>query len=98
MIVSEVKERMYFTILADEANDIGNKKQMSLVLRYRNKNGEIFESFVSFLQRKYIGGSIGKAYCRCRLRFSMKLSLKPIECRKEIALLSKFNLINLSHD
>lgn len=47
-IVSEVKESMYFTVLAEEANNISSKEQMSLVLRYKNKKGEISESFVSF--------------------------------------------------
>ena len=31
-IVSEVKKSRYFTILADEASDISNKEQMSLVI------------------------------------------------------------------
>ena len=61
-IVTEVKEKRYFTILADEANDISNKEQMSLVLRYVDKNDKICEKFVSFLHCK--DGTSGEALAK----------------------------------
>lgn len=80
-IVSEVKESMYFTILAEEANDISNKEQISLVLRYKNKKGEISESFVSFLHCKEAtsGEALVKLIVDAVYDVGMELGLKPVE-------------------
>lgn len=80
-IVSEVKESMYFTILAEEANDISNKEQISLVLRYKNKKGEISESFVSFLHCKEAtsGEALVKLIVDAVYDLGMELGLKPVE-------------------
>lgn len=79
-IVSEVKESMYFTILAEEANDISNKEQMSLVLRYKNKKSEISESFVSFLHCKEAtsGETLVKLIVDAVYDLGMELNLKPV--------------------
>ena len=37
-IIGEIKKSKLFSILADEASDISNKEQMSLVLRYLDSN------------------------------------------------------------
>lgn len=47
-IVGRVKEAKFFAILADEVADISNTEQMSIVLRYVNKNCEIQEEFLAF--------------------------------------------------
>ncbi|KAK4724241.1 hypothetical protein R3W88_027020 [Solanum pinnatisectum] len=39
----------YFGILVDESKDISHKEQMTLVLRYVNKNGELIESFLGIV-------------------------------------------------
>lgn len=36
----------YFGVLVDELKDISHKEQMTLVLRYINKNGELIENFL----------------------------------------------------
>ena len=79
--VSEVKESRYFTILTDETSDIGNKEQMSLVLRYISKKGEISESFVSFLHCTE-GTSwevLAKLIEDAVFNLGMKLNFKPAE-------------------
>ena len=45
-IVVEVKKT---SVLADEATDISNKEQMSLVLHYLSDTNRIKEKFVSFI-------------------------------------------------
>ncbi|XP_049414605.1 uncharacterized protein LOC125877318 [Solanum stenotomum] len=39
----------YFGILVDESNDVSHKEQMTLVLRYVNKEGEVIERFVGII-------------------------------------------------
>lgn len=48
-IVARIKKTKFFSVLADEASDVSNQEQMSLVLRYLNVNNEIKEEFVSFI-------------------------------------------------
>lgn len=45
--MQEVKERVQFSVIADETKDVQKKEQMSLVLRYYY-NGLIYESFLEF--------------------------------------------------
>ena len=49
IIINEVKEAIYFSLLADEAQDVSNKEQMPLVLRFVDKNGNIREEFNKFI-------------------------------------------------
>ena len=58
-IVGEVKKTRFFSVLADEATDISNKEQMSLVLRYLSDTNRIKEKFVSFIHCKE--GTSGEA-------------------------------------
>ncbi|KAG5586379.1 hypothetical protein H5410_046813 [Solanum commersonii] len=39
----------YFGILVDESKDISHKEQMTLVLRFVNKNGEVVERFIGLV-------------------------------------------------
>ena len=59
VVVDEIKKTRFYSVLGDEANDISNKEQMALVLRYVNENDEICESFVGFLHCKE--GTSGEA-------------------------------------
>lgn len=48
LIVDEVKEAKYFTIIADEVSDVSNKEQVALVVRYTKEDATIKEKFVDF--------------------------------------------------
>lgn len=64
-ILDEIKLGSYFAVLADEASDSSNKKQLSLVLRFVDRSLEIREEFVGFIYRMYIWNhwrSIGNYY------------------------------------
>ena len=58
-IVGEIKKTRLFSVLADEATDISNQEQMSLVLRFMNAQNEIKEEFVSIMHCK--SGTSGEA-------------------------------------
>lgn len=50
-ILSEVQEgSKVFSIIADEARDISNKEQMSLIVRYVDSHPVIHESFIAFVE------------------------------------------------
>ena len=49
IIINEVKETTYFSVLADEAQDVSSKEQMPLVLRFVDKNGNIREKIIKFI-------------------------------------------------
>lgn len=51
-LVTEIKSVKFFSILADEAQDVSNKEQMALVLRYIDKSGDIKENFLKFIHCK----------------------------------------------
>ena len=48
LIVDQVKEAKYFTIIADEVSDVSNKEQVALAVRYTHCDGSIQEKFVDF--------------------------------------------------
>jgi hypothetical protein len=39
-----------FSIIADESRDSSNKEQMPVIIRYVNRNAEIVESFLAFVE------------------------------------------------
>ena len=43
ILVKEIKENRFFSVLADEASDCSNQKQLSLLIRFVNGSGEIRE-------------------------------------------------------
>ena len=45
ILVKEIKENRFFSILADEASDCSNQQQLSLVIRFVDDSGEIREEF-----------------------------------------------------
>ena len=47
-IVNKIKESTFFSVLADEAQDVSNMEQMPLVLRYIDNSGTIKEDFIKF--------------------------------------------------
>ena len=47
-ITDEIKDAEGFAVIADEARDVSKKEQLSLCLRYVNKNLEVNERFVGF--------------------------------------------------
>ena len=48
-LIKDIKESNFFSILADEASDCSNQDQLSLVLRYADKDGEIRVECLGFL-------------------------------------------------
>ena len=52
-LVADVKESKYYTILTDEARDCSLKEQIALILRFVDKNSNIREEFVPFLECSY---------------------------------------------
>lgn len=78
-IISDIKESNYFSILADEVMDSLNKEQLSLVLRYVDKNFNIKESFVKFIH--LATGLSGKSLADSILSSIYDLGLDITDCR-----------------
>ena len=49
-IVNEIKESEGYSVIADETRDISKKEQLSLCIRYVNKQFQVNEHFVGFTQ------------------------------------------------
>ena len=49
-IISEIKESIVFSILADEVEDCSNTEQMSFAIRFVDNPCQIREEFISFLE------------------------------------------------
>lgn len=58
-IVCEIKKARFYSIMADEVNDISGQEQMSFVIRYLNSNCVLKEDFLSFIHCE--NGLSGKA-------------------------------------
>ena len=50
IIISGVKQAKFFSVTADECNDVANKEQLTIVIRYVNEDDEICEDFVEFVE------------------------------------------------
>ena len=48
-IIAEVENSKFYTTIADESTDCSNKEQMSLVLRFVDKDNNIREDFLKFI-------------------------------------------------
>ena len=59
ILVKEIKENRFFSVLVDEASDCSNQEQLSLVIRFVDGSGEIREEFLGFLHCEL--GLSGKA-------------------------------------
>ena len=78
-IIKEVKNAQFFSILADEASDISNKEQLSLVLRFVAENNEIREEFICFLHCD--SGLSGESLAKLIMDKTHELSLSMDKCR-----------------
>ena len=58
-IIEDVHSQKFFAILADEATDVSNAEQLSIVIRYVDSSSEIQERFLEFVHCK--DGMSGKA-------------------------------------
>ena len=45
----EIKATKFFANLADEVSDYSNKEQMSILIRYVDKNSDVHEDYVGFI-------------------------------------------------
>ena len=52
IIISEVKQAKFFSVMADECSDVANKEQLAIVIHYINEDDEICEDFVEFVECK----------------------------------------------
>ena len=78
-IVNDIKESKFFTIIADEAADSSHKEQMALVLQFVDKNMDIREEFIAFLQCKW--GLSGENLAKLLLGALNDLDLPIEDCR-----------------
>ena len=78
-IINEVKNRQFFSILADEASDISNKEQLSLVLRFVDENNEIREEIICFLHCD--SGLSGESLAKLIMDKTHELGLSMDKCR-----------------
>ena len=76
---AEVKESKYFSILADEAADISNKENLSVVLRFVDASKSIREEFVGFYH--CIEGTTGETIKTMILKVVSDLGLSMDDCR-----------------
>ena len=56
-IIAEVQQAKFYSIIADEVTDAGNREELSLVLRYVF-NDEVKEVFVDFIEVERITGEV----------------------------------------
>ena len=78
-IINDIKESKFFTIIADEAADSSHKEQMALVLRFVDKNMDVREEFIAFLQCKW--GLSGENLAKLLLDALNDLNLPIEDCR-----------------
>ena len=78
-ISTEIKFTKYFSILADEAADISNKENLSLVLRYVDSSKNIREEFIGFYLCE--DGTTGQAIRGMILKAIEDFGLTMNDCR-----------------
>ena len=78
-LVGEVKESRYYSILADQATDCSLKKQLALIFRFVDKENNITEEFVSFLECSY--GLNGQSLYRTIKEFLVSVGIDISDCR-----------------
>ena len=76
--MKEIKENIFYSILADEAGDCSNQEQLSLVLSFVDKMCEIREEFLGFL---HCEGLTGRALADTILMGLANLGLEIKNCR-----------------
>ena len=50
IIISEVRQAKFFSVMADECSDVASKEQLPIVIRYVTEDDEICEDFVEFVE------------------------------------------------
>ena len=81
VIVEEVKKAKFFTVLADEATDCSNIKQMALVLRFLHSSHKIREDFLGFIACE--DGLTGLALSQKITNFVGDQGLSMDDCRSQ---------------
>ena len=79
LLIKEIKESRYYTIIADEAADSSHKEQLSLVLRFVDSGMNVREEFICFLYCKW--GLSGKNLAKRILEALDDLTLPIDNCR-----------------
>ena len=79
VIVHEVKEAKFFSVLADEATDSSNVEQLAIVVRYVNNNFVICEEFLGFVPCTQ--GITGEALSKEITTFIEGIGLRMENCR-----------------
>ena len=78
-IVGDVTKARFYSILADEASDISNKEQLSLVIRFVDESNEIREEFLKFVECSE--GLSGEGLCKVLLETLAGFSIDVMDCR-----------------
>ena len=79
ILVKEIKQNRFFSVLADEASDCSNQEQLSLVTRFVDGSGEIREECLGFLHCDL--GLSGKALAETVLNGIANFTLDIQNCR-----------------
>ena len=77
-LIKDINESNFFSILADETSDCSNQEQLSLALRFVDKDGEMREEFLGFLHCEL--GLTGKALAETVLTEIENLTLDINNC------------------
>ena len=78
-IIADLKANKFYSIIADEAKDISNMEQMSLMLRFVDQEMNIREEFVGFLDCKY--GLKGEQLAKIILDALRDFDISIADCR-----------------
>ena len=78
-LIKDIKENEFISILADEASDCSNQEQLSFVLTFVDKHGDIREELLGFLHCEL--GLSGKALAETILAEIRNLTLDIKNCR-----------------
>ena len=78
-VVAEINETGAFSLLADDASDSSNKKQLPLVLRFVDKERNVREEFVGFYECE--DGVTGQAIATLILKAIQELGLSMDFCK-----------------
>ncbi|XP_065645774.1 52 kDa repressor of the inhibitor of the protein kinase-like [Hydra vulgaris] len=79
ILISDIKENQFFSIIAVEASDCSNQEQMSLIIRFIDSSFDVREEVMGFLHCKY--GLSGEALCKTILLCLKDYSLDISNCR-----------------
>ena len=76
-IVQETKEAKFFSVLCDEVTDNANLEQLSLVLRFVDKDYQICEEFLDFQSTDRISRQVISGLILGKLQWGLKIE----DCR-----------------